>query len=145
MGNDVYSSIKLAQYNLNDADCYFSLDSSRDKVYVQCDDFFTSLGLGKVTPVTENILYSISPYVGVKWKPVLRKLSIEEAIIRNLEEDYKNASVGEKCYQGLLAWKDGQGPQGATIKTLCDALVVVDCCEALNALRRDLAPRTSQT
>ena len=128
---------------MNDVDYYFFLDSSKDKVYVQCDDFLTSLGLGKVTPVNENLLYSISPYVGVKWKPVLRKLSIEEATIRNLEEDYKNSSVAEKCYQGLLAWKEGQGPQGATIKTLRDALVFVGCCEALKALRREIAPRIS--
>ena len=130
---------------MNDAYYYFFLDSSKDKVYVQCDDIFTSLGLGKVTPVKENLLHSISPYVGVKWKPVLRKLYIEEATIRNLEEDYKNDSVGEKCYQGLLAWKNCQGPQGATIKTLWDALVVVECCEALNALRKEIALQISQT
>ena len=94
-------------------------------------------------PLTERLLCGISPYVGVMWKPVLRKLFIEEAIVRNLEEDYKNASVDEKCYQGLLAWKERQGPQGATIKTLCDALVVVGCSEALNVLRREIAPRIS--
>lgn len=133
----------LTQYIQNDADYYFSLDSSRDKLYVQCDDVFTSLGLSNVKPVTESLLCGISLHVGVKWKPVLRKLSIKEAIIRNLEEDYKNSSVTEKCYQGLLAWKEGQGPEGATIKTLCDALVFVGCCEALNALRREIAPRIS--
>lgn len=94
-------------------------------------------------PVTEKLLYDISPFVGVKWKSVLRKLSIKEAIIRNLEEDYKNDSVNEKCYQGLLKWKDGQGCQGATITTLCDALVVVGCSEALTTLRREIAPRVS--
>ena len=77
----------------------FSLD--REKGYVQYDHFFTSLDEDE--PVTENLLCSISPYVGVKWKRVVRKLSIEEAMIRNLDEDYKNAAVAEKCYQGLLA------------------------------------------
>ena len=118
----------------------FALDSSRDKGY---DFNFTSLGLGNAKPVTEKLLYGISPYVGVKWKHVLRVLSIKEAIIRNLEEDYKTSSVDEKCYQGLLTWKDFQGPQGATIKTLCDALAAVGCSEALNTLQREIAPRIS--
>lgn len=125
---------------MHDADYYFSLDSSGDNSYVQFNQVFASLGLSNDKPVTENFLYGISPFVGVKWKPVLRKLSIKEAIIRNLEENYKNALVDEKCYQGLLAWKDGQGPKGATIKTLCDALRVVGCSEALIALQREIAP-----
>jgi len=54
-----------------------------------------------------------------------------------LYEDYKNASVDEKCYQGLLVWKDGQGPEGATIKTLCDALRLAGCSEAMKALREN--------
>ena len=99
------------------------------------------MGLGNDKPVTENLLHDISCYVGVNWKCVLRKLSITEAIIKNLEEDCKNVSVVERCYQGLLAWKNGQGPQGATIKTLCDALCVVGCTEALKALRREIAPQ----
>ncbi|XP_020610357.1 netrin receptor UNC5A-like isoform X2 [Orbicella faveolata] len=114
-----------------------SPDSSRENRYVLCDHFFTSLGLSDGKPVTENLLWDISPYVGVKWKLVLRKLSIKEAIIRNLYEDYKNASVDEKCYQGLLVWKDGQGPEGATIKTLCDALRLAGCSEAMKALREN--------
>lgn len=144
-GQQCHSNMTLTQYIQHDADCYFALDSSRDKGCAQCDHFqFTSLGLGNGKPVTENLLYGISPYVGVMWKPLLRNLSIKEAIIRNLEEDYRNASVDEKCYQGLLAWKNGQGPQGATIKTLWDALVVVPACsEAINALRSEIAPRIS--
>ena len=120
-----------------------SLDSPREKGYVDCDQFFTSLGLSDEKPVTENICCCISPYVGAKWKLVLRKLSIEEAMIRNLEEDHKNASVDEKCYQGLLVWKDNRGPQGAMIKALCDALHLAGCSEALKALQREIAPQSS--
>jgi len=68
---------------------------------------------------------------------------MEEAIIRNLDEDYKNAPVDEKCYQGLLAWKDGQGTQGATIKTLCGALRLVGCSEAMKALQREIASQNT--
>jgi len=121
----------------------FFLDSPRENGHVQRDHFFTSLGLSDDKQVTENILCGISHYVGVKWKLVLRKLSIEEAIIRNLDEDYKNASVGEKCYQGLLEWKDSQGPQVATIKTLCDALRLVGCSEAMKALQREIASQSN--
>lgn len=120
-----------------------SLDSPREKRCIQCDQFFTSLGLSDEKPVTEHLCCCISPYVGVKWKLVLRKLSIEEAIIRNLEEDHKNASVQERCYQGLLVWKDNRGPQGATIKALCHALRLAKCSEALNALQREISPRSS--
>jgi len=120
-----------------------SPDSSRENGPVQCDHFLTSLSLSDDKPVTENLLCDISPYVGVKWKLVLRKLSIEEATIRNLDEDYKNASVGEKCYQGLLAWKNSQGPQGAMIKALCDALRIVGCSEAMKALQREIASQNA--
>lgn len=101
------------------------------------------MGLSDDKPVTENICCCISRYVGAKWKLVLRKLSIEEAIIRNLEEDHKNATVEERCYQGLLVWKDNLGPQGAMIKALCDALYFASCSEALKALQREIAPRSS--
>jgi len=60
-----------------------------------------------------------------------------------LDEDYKNASVGEKCYQGLLAWKNSQGPQGAMIKALCDALRIVGCSEAMKALQREIASQNA--
>ena len=72
--------------------------------------------------VTEGLCLSISPHVGVCWKKVLRKLNIDEMAIRNLEEDHKNSGVVEKCYQGLLAWKESVGPQEATTKKLRDAL-----------------------
>lgn len=65
---------------------------------------------------------------------VLRKLSIDEMIIRNLDEDNKHCKAVEKCYQGLLAWKESVGPQKATTKRLCDALRHVGCSEALETL-----------
>jgi len=61
-----------------------------------------------------------------------------------LEENYKNASVDEKCYQGLLKWKDTQGLQGATIKTLFDALCLVGCLDALKALQSELAAQKAE-
>ena len=82
-------------------------------------------------PVTQGQCFNISTHVGVNWKDVLRKLSMNETIIRNLEEDYKHCKVVEKCYQGLLAWKEIVGPQNATSKKLCDALRLVGCSEAL--------------
>jgi len=54
--------------------------------------------------------------------------------IRNLDEDYKNSKVVDKCYEGLLAWKQSLGPQGATIEKLCHALRIVGFSEALKAL-----------
>lgn len=68
---------------------------------------------------------------------------MDEMIIRNLDEDYKNCKVAEKCYEGLLAWKESLGPQRATIKTLCEALRLVGCSEALKALRREIASQNS--
>lgn len=58
-----------------------------------------------------------------------------EIDIRNLDEDYKYCEVAEKCYQGLLKWKEKLGPQRATIKNLCQALQKVGCSEALGALQ----------
>ena len=60
---------------------------------------------------------------------------MDEMTIRNLEEDYKNSGVVEKCYQGLLAWKESFGPQKATTEKLRDALGHVGCSEALKALQ----------
>lgn len=57
-----------------------------------------------------------------------------EIIINNLEEDNRHREVAEKCLQGLLKWKETFGPQGATIKTLCQALRKVGCSEAREAL-----------
>ena len=62
---------------------------------------------------------------------------MEEATIRNIEEDFKSYKVVEKCYQGLLEWKESVGPQRATIKNLCDALRRVGCLEALKTLCED--------
>ena len=58
-----------------------------------------------------------------------------EMAIRNLEEDYKHCEVAEKCYQGLLKWKENVGPQEATVKNLCRAMQNVGCSEALEALQ----------
>ena len=81
--------------------------------------------------VTQKLCFDISPYVGGNWKRVLRKLSMDETTIRNLEEDFKNCKVADKCYEALLAWKESLGSQRATIKNLCDALRRVGCSEAL--------------
>ena len=58
-----------------------------------------------------------------------------EMTIRNLDEDHKHCEVAEKCYQGLLKWKENLGPQGATIEKLCRAMQNVGCSEALEALQ----------
>ena len=81
--------------------------------------------------VTQKLCFDISPYVGGNWKRVLRKLSMDETTIRNLEEDFKNCKVADKCYEALLAWKESLGSQRATTKNLCDALRRVGCSEAL--------------
>ena len=62
---------------------------------------------------------------------------MDETIIRNLEEDFKHCDVDEKCYQGLLKWKNSVGPQRATTKKLYDALRVVGCSEALKTLWKE--------
>lgn len=58
-----------------------------------------------------------------------------ETDIRNLDEDNRHYNVAEKCYQGLLKWKEKRGPQRATMKKLCKALQKVGCSEALEALQ----------
>ena len=60
---------------------------------------------------------------------------MDEMTIRNVEEDNKNDGVVEKCYQGLLAWKESVGPQKATTEKLRDALSRVGCSGALKALQ----------
>jgi len=103
-----------------------SPDSSRDEGCAYC---------GHVEGmVTESLCLYISPYVGGNWKHVLRNLSMNEMTIRNLDEDNRNCKVVDKCYEGLLAWKQSLGPQGATIEKLCHALRLVGCSEALIAL-----------
>ena len=59
---------------------------------------------------------------------------MNEMIIRNLEDDHKSYKVAEKCYVGLLAWKESSGPKLATIKKLCHALRIVGCPEALRVI-----------
>ena len=86
--------------------------------------------------VTEKLCSDISPYVGGNWKRVLRNLSMNEMTIRNLDEDCKTYKVADKCYEGLLLWKESLGPQRATIKNLCDALRLVGCPEALKCLEK---------
>lgn len=86
--------------------------------------------------VTEELCHYISPYIGSNWRDVLRNLSMNEVTIRNLEEDHKSYGVVEKCYLGLLRWKESVGPQLATIKKLCRALhITVGCSKALEVLR----------
>lgn len=52
-------------------------------------------------------------------KNVLRRLSVDQATIENIEEIYSEAR--EKFYRGLLAWL-GKFRSEATTKKLCDAL-----------------------
>jgi len=92
----------------------------------------TGIGEG---PITDDHIFCIHELVGVDWKRVLRKLSVDNTTIRNLEEDYKYSEVAEKCYQGLLKWKKSHGPEKATIDKLCDALQSAGCQKALRALR----------
>lgn len=112
------------------------LSDSPSFVSVDCDNYLLSLGSDE-EPVTQTHCHCISPRVGVYWKDVLRNLSVDEMIIRNLDEDYKNCKVTEKCYQGLLAWKESVGPKKATTKKLCDALRAVGCSEALKTLWKE--------
>lgn len=84
--------------------------------------------------VTQGLCLHISPYVGGNWKRALRNLSMDETTIRNLDEDFKNCRVADKCYEALIAWKESVGSQRATIKNLCDALRRVGCSEALKCI-----------
>ena len=93
-----------------------------------------SVVCGDDEPLTQDHCHCLSPQVGTNWKDVLRKLSVDEIIIQNLDEDYKNCKVAEKCYQGLLEWRKIVGPKNATTKKLCDALRLVGCSEALKTL-----------
>ena len=93
-----------------------------------------SVVCGDDEPVTQDHCCGISSQVGTNWKNVLRKLSLDEIIIQNLEEDHKNDKVVEKCYQGLLEWRKRVGPRNATTKKLCEALRLVGCSEALKTL-----------
>jgi len=61
---------------------------------------------------------------------------MDEMTIRNLDEDFKTSKVVDKCYEGLLAWKESLGPQRATIKNLCDALRLVGCLEAVKYIKK---------
>ncbi|KAL9960402.1 hypothetical protein ACROYT_G033854 [Oculina patagonica] len=110
---------------------------------VDCVHFSSSLGRDD-EPVTEGHCLSVSPHVGVYWMDVLRNLSMNEMMIRNLDEDYKHCKVVEKCYQGLLTWKESVGPQKATLKTLCDALRQVGCSEALKTLSKEDVSNTTR-
>ena len=47
---------------------------------------------------------------------------MKETAIKNLDEDYKNCNVAEKCYQGLIKWQTEKGPEEARTKQLCGAL-----------------------
>lgn len=62
---------------------------------------------------------------------------MDETVISNIEEDFKNCRVTEKCYQGLLAWRESVGPQKATTKRLRDALLRVGCSEAMETLLKE--------
>lgn len=61
---------------------------------------------------------------------------MDEAVIKNLDEDHKFDKVNEKCYQGLLEWKSRIGCQEATMRRLCDALRKAGCSKALEKLSK---------
>ena len=84
--------------------------------------------------MTQEICLSISKDIGADWKNVLRHLEMKEPAIKNLEEDYKNYNVAEKCYQGLIEWQKEKGPGEARTTELCGALHKANCPEALNTL-----------
>ena len=98
---------------------------------------FSFLSLGSDNePVTERHCRVIYQQVGGgKWRDVLRNLSIGEATIENVDEDY--SKVAEKFYQGLLTWMRSRGTQRATTKKLCEALHLAGCSEALEKLSRE--------
>ena len=68
---------------------------------------------------------------------------MDEMTIRNLEEDYKNCDVAERCFQGLMLWMESDGPKKATTKRLCDALRHVGCLKALETLWKEDASNNS--
>ena len=84
--------------------------------------------------MTEEICLSIYKDIGADWKNVLRHLGMKDTAIRNLDEDYKNYKVAEKCYQGLIERQKEKGPEEARTKQLCGALREANCLEALNTL-----------
>lgn len=99
---------------------YVPLDSQRERT-VDCSE-----------PVTDCHFLCISQKVGASWRNVLRKLTLDEPTIENLEED--NNTVDERFYKGLLKWKGKVGCQNATKEKLCDALREMGCSEALKVL-----------
>ena len=84
--------------------------------------------------MTQEICLSISKDIGADWKNALRHLGMKETAIKNLDEDYKNCNVAEKCYQGLIKWQTEKGPEEARTKQLCGALREANCPEALKTL-----------
>ena len=101
---------------------------------VDWDHYASSLGS---EPVTEQLIYQISPDVGRDWKDLLRSLSMKAKVIENLSEDHKHEKIAEKCILGLLQWKE-LDPQLATIKNLATALRHVGCYDALQTLRKSV-------
>lgn len=61
---------------------------------------------------------------------------MDEITIRNLDEDYKNSKVAEKCYQGLLAWTERVGTEKAATQKLCTALRVAGYSDTLKTSRK---------
>lgn len=111
----------------------FLTDFPASQTSNQC---FSSLGSDD-EPVTQSHCNCISPLVGGRWKKLLRNLGVAEVpTIENVDKDYQNETVGEKCYQGLRKWMESCGPQTATTRKLCDALRQTGCTEALEALSK---------
>ena len=86
--------------------------------------------------VTQDHCHRICNDIGVKWKPVLRHLGLEERALENVEENWKHSKVDEKCYQGLLEWVRNFS-QKATTRALCKALRLEGCSEALETLSKE--------
>ncbi|XP_020623044.1 uncharacterized protein LOC110060594 isoform X1 [Orbicella faveolata] len=99
---------------------------------VDWDNYVSSLGR---EPVTDELIYQISPDVGRDWKNLLRIMSLKEKVIENLSEDHKYDKITEQCIQGLLKWKE-LDPQLATIKNLAIALHHTNCFDALQTLQK---------
>ena len=100
------------------------------KVYLlKSDTLFFVLSVKDGSPADKE-LHELSQKLAVDWKPVGRRLKIDEANITKFHTD--NKELDEKAYQMLLHWKRRDG-SAATYQVLNNAL----CNKLVN--RKDLA------
>ena len=82
-------------------------------------------------PVTEGHCHCVAEKVDVHWKKLLRELRMEDSTIRTVDEE--NHEVAEKCFQGLIKWKNCLGSD-ATTRRLCQALQNIGRRDVINVL-----------